>query len=138
MRAVMQIFVCSVLASSLGCIAADGDSLFARHVEGEVPANAILVHSGIKSIGIDTSHGFVLAVEDESLLNLLIAEWELSRSDSPSAGVFDSKEHKWWPSKEELSEIIPNYSRSDEEVEEYWIVWPDTKTGRLYVEHGWW
>ena len=130
MRAALQLLLCFVLATMAGCLAADRNLSFKTHIEGELPATAKLVHSGAKYAGIDASYAFVFTVEDDALLDLLIAKWNLSRSDSPSeSGFFDSENHEWWPSDQELSEIMPNYSRSDEEMEEYWIVWPDSKTG---------
>ncbi len=122
-----------------GCNQTDGKLHFEAHFKGKVPASAKLLHAGEQYAGVDSSYGFVFSVEDDALLTELVAQWNLSRNDTPAdSGFFHFANHAWWPTQAEFKTLVPNFSRENTKLEEYWMVWPDNQTGRLYVEHGRW
>jgi hypothetical protein len=122
-----------------GCKQTDRKLNFEAQLKGKVPTSAKLLHAGAQYAGIDSSYGFVFNVEDDALLTELIARWKLNRKDSPSdSGFFRFAKHTWWPTDAEFSVLVPNFSHEYSELEEYWIVWPDNESGKLYVEHGQW
>ena len=122
-----------------GCNQTDRKLDFEAHIEGKVPTSAKLLHAGAQYAGIDSSYGFVFNVENDALLTELIAEWNLNRNDSASSsGFFRFAKHTWWPTDAEFRSLVPNFSRENSELEEYWIVWPDNESGKLYVEYGRW
>ena len=122
---------------ALGCYPTNGHSLFASLSKSKVPTSANLVHSARHDAGIDASFGFVFAVEDEALLNQMIDECDLKAAKSES-GFFALANYSWWPSNEEFASMGPSYLRTDNNQEEYWCVWSDPKSKKLYVEHGRW
>ena len=134
-----QTIITLAIAMGCGCNTTDRKLSFSAHSKSSIPATAQLLHSGGQYAGLDASYGFVFSVTDDAILDQLVAEWKLTRYDSPSeSGFFKFANHPWWPNAAEFSAMDPSYGRQDTEGEEYWIVWPDSKSGKLYVEHGRW
>ena len=131
-------FAIFVLCSQIGgCSGNDSKLTFSAHSQTSVPKSAKLVHSGGQYAGFDASYGFVFEVSDDALQRQLIKEWNLAPGKT-SGGVFKFAKHKWWPPEEELAKMEPSFWRDDKQNEEYWNVWGDQTTGKMYVEHGRW
>lgn len=134
----MIAIVLLVLASQIvGCNRADYKLKFSAHSKIPIPKSAKLLQSGGQYAGFDASYGFVFEVSDDALQRQLIQEWSL-KPGGGSGGFFKFAEYDWWPAEVELAKMEPSFAREDTLNEEYWNVWRDQTTGKLYVEHGRW
>jgi hypothetical protein len=121
-----------------GCNRTDSKLSFSAHTKTPIPASAKLIHSGGQYAGFDASYGFVFDVADNSLQEQLVAEWELNGRSPSESGFFKFANYPWWPTDYAFLKMDENFTRSDEQNEEYWHVWHDRINGRLYIEHGGW
>ena len=108
-------------------------------IVGELPTSARLVRHQLVRHGLDYCHLFEFACSDTRLRDGLVRKWRLrdlsgSNEDPYSFVVHDSP--SWWPS--DLTSVSAKFGRVDETTEEYWSVWEETETGRVYVEVGRW
>jgi len=121
-----------------GCNRTDPKLSFSAHTKTTIPASAKQIYSGGQYAGFDASYGFVFDVADNSLQEQLIGEWDLDTTSPSESGFFKFAKYPWWPTDDAFLKMDENFSRSDEQNEEYWHVWHDRKNGRLYIEHGRW
>ena len=122
----------------LGCSRTDPNLSFSGHSKISIPASAKLIQSGGQYAGVDSSYGFVFDVSDNTLQQQLIDEWRMNAVSSSESGFFKFAKYPWWPTNDELLKMDESYGRSDDQSEEYWLVWHDQINGKLYVEHGRW
>ena len=122
----------------LGCSRTYPNVSFSDHSKTSVPASAKLIHSGGQYAGVDASYGFVFDVSDNTLQQQLIDEWRLNAVSASESGFFKFAKYPWWPTDDDFLKMDENFTRSDEQNEEYWHVWHDRINGRLYIEHGGW
>jgi len=121
-----------------GCNRTDPRLTFSAHSKTPIPDSAKLVHCGAQYAGFDASYGFVFDVSDDTLENELVKEWNLEAAKDSGGGFFKFAKHEWWPTDGELAKMEPCFSREDKQKEEYWSIWRNPITGKLYVEHGRW
>ena len=122
----------------VGCSRTDRKLSFSAHTNAPIPASAKLIHSGGQYAGFDASYGFVFDVSDNSLQEQLVDEWDLNAAHASESGFFKFAKFAWWPTDDAFLKMDENFSRSDDQNEEYWHVWHDQRNGKLYVEHGRW
>ena len=121
-----------------GCNRSDSKLKFSAHSKTSIPKSAKLIHRGAQYAGFDASYGFVFETSDDRLENELIKEWNLEAAKGSGGGFFKFAKHEWWPTDGELAKMETCFSREDKQKEEYWNIWREHTTGKLYIEHGQW
>lgn len=118
-----------------GCDLTERKLDFGDPLKGNIPSTAHLLHAGAQYAGIDSSYRFVFNLEDDALLNQLIAEWNLSRNDSPAAsGFFSIAKHTWCCSQESAAASL---ARSFGRCPESGLRWDEHDRKKHYRNNAW-
>ncbi len=89
--------------------------------------------------GFDEAHLFVFSVSDTALRDALVKKWnlrDLTGSVEDPVSFAGDDHPKWWPFN--WPSATRKFGRYDEDQEEYWSIWEQPNTDRLYVQVGNW
>lgn len=106
-------------------------------LRGIVDAKSV-VRCETRRHGLDVIRVYEL-LDDDSNAARIISRWKMMELDENSDGPISfatSKSSDWW--MRGVTSTWKRYGASDEVHEEYWSMWKDTESNRIFLEIGQW